>query len=392
MQRLLLIFFIFHASLTFADLKVKIEEATANYLSKHFLNATFMFADEENVLQMGAKGVFSTNGEQLKVTQKMPIASSTKPITAAAILKLQDQKLLNVNDKIIKYLNKNSGTWENDKAPEWAKKITIHNLLTHTSGLAEYFGNLKFDPTTMSHQEINKSIINFAANTPLNATPGQKYKYTNTNFVILGLIIENISGKTLAEFYKKEFFDPLGMNDTHLASLAEALEMQNQPDNTPYPHRYFVVPNNSNKPTFAPATVNFILVPYADGGIISTPKDLITWQRALHNGKVLSDKSYKLMTKRYFKVPDKTGRKSYIGYGMLISELEGEDVMLHHPGSAVAIRSECGYIPNKSLYFAILSNIMVNIPNEIKNNIDSTKPENQLDIFYFREAILRAIH
>jgi len=368
----------------------KVKTAVADYLSTHFLNAAFMFAGEENDILTGAKGLYSLEGKQLDPHQQMPIASGTKSMTAAAILRLQEKGLLNVKDKITKHLDKKSYIWGGVKIPQSAKQITLHQLLTHTSGIIEYLPALQIDPT-LSHSEINKTIIDFAFSKPLEFTPGTEFKYSNTNYVLLGLIIEQVSGKTLANFFQDEIFVPLGMHSTHLASLEEALQIQRSPNSAPYPHRYFVIPNNTVKPEFAQALVDFFLVPYADGGVISTPQDLVTWHRGLHHGKILSDESYELMTKKYIETPSKTGHKTFSGYGIFIANLGDGDELLFHSGSAVAIRSEAGYIPQKNLCFAILSNVMFKMPQSSNIEIDSKKPENQLDILYFREAVLKAV-
>ena len=384
------------------EIKDKIKNAVANYLPTHFLNASFMFANETDYLLAGAKGLYSLEGESLTPHQQMPIASGTKSMTAAAILKLQEKGLLNVKDKITKHLDKNSFIWGGDTIPYAASQITLHQLLTHTSGIVEYLPALQIDPT-LSHPEINKAIIHFAFSKPLEFTPGTKFKYSNTNYVLLGLIIEQVSGKILANFFQDEIFVPLGMNSTHLASLEEALQIQRSPDSAPYPHRYFVVPNNSLKPEFTPVLVDFFLVPYADGGVISTPRDLITWHRGLHQGKILSKNSYKLMTEKYIEAPSKSGHKTYSGYGIFIADLGDGEELLYHSGSAVAIRSEAGYVPQKNLYFAILSNVMFKMPQGVADKIgstppvdanvklDSSNPVNQLDILFFRDAILNAI-
>jgi CubicO group peptidase (beta-lactamase class C family) len=372
------------------DVEEAIKNTVSTYLSDRFLNASFVIADEEKDLVIGAKGLFSTDGLQLKPDQQMPIASGTKSITAAGILRLQEKRLLDVKDKISKYLNDSSTYWGGKEAPKWVNQITLHQLLTHTSGLVEYLPALKID-INKSHADINLEILNFAASEPLNFNPGTKFLYSNTNYVVLGLIIEQVSGKTLNNFFKDEFFDPLGMQSTHLATLKEALQLQNFPETTDYPRRYFVIPNNTDKPDFIPAKVDFTLVPYADGGVVSTAHDLITWHRSLHQGKVLSDKSYKMMITKYVQAPNRMGHKNYAGYGIFIFELPSGNTLIYHAGNAVAIRSEAGYVPEKNLYFAILSNIMVQIPAEMKNKIDPNNVENQLDILYFREAILKTL-
>lgn len=372
-----------------SNLKTKIGEATQDYLSKHFLNATFMFCEGDDTLEMGAKGIHSLYGKQLKATQKMPVASATKSMTAAGILKLKDKGLLEINDKISKYLTKDSGVWENEQVPTWADKITLHHLLTHTSGLPEYFMAVEID-LSKSREEIIRGIANFAAAKSLSFEPGSQYQYINTNYTLLGLIIEKVSGTSLEEFYRLELFEPLEMKSTKLISLSEAIKFQQSPESTEYPVRYFVTPTG-NKPQFTEVKPDYIMVPYADGGVISTTNDLIKWYRGLHRGKVLSEDSYKLMTKRHFLAPNKVGVANYTGYGLFISELKNGEIVYHHAGSAIAVRSESGYIPSKHFYYAVISNVMNYIPKNAQDKIDMNLPANQLDIHYFIQAIFNAI-
>ncbi len=386
---------VLNSSLSFADkdLRNKVSQASKDYLSSRFMNGTYMFCDDDGVIEQGAKGLHSFETKRELISeQAMPIASTTKTMTAAAILKLRDRGLLDVNDKVAKFLTKESNIWTDGVVPAWANKITIHNLLTHRSGLTEYFMGTKLD-ITKPHSEINKDIVNFAAGKELTFEPGIKHNYCNTNYVLLGLIIETLSGKNLADFYAEEFFKPLGMNDTRLINLAEAVKHQVEPGSTNYPIRYFVTPTGNSEPQFNVAKSEFIMVPYADGGVASTAKDLITWNKALHSGQIISDSSYKLMITRHYQLPEdlSDGIKKYTGYGLFISELEGGDVVYHHAGKALAIRCESGYIPSKNLYFAVLSNVMNYVPKEMQDKIDMEKVENQLDIAYFTKHIFDSI-
>ncbi len=386
---------VLNSSLSFADkdLRNKVSQASKDYLSSRFMNGTYMFCDDDGVIEQGAKGLHSFETKrELTSEQAMPIASTTKTMTAAAILKLRDRGLLDVNDKVAKFLTKESGIWADGLVPVWANKITIHNLLTHRSGLTEYFMGTKLD-ITKPHTEINKDIANFVASKELAFEPGSEHNYCNTNYVLLGLIIETASGKSLADFYAEEFFKPLGMKDTRLITLAEAVKHQVEPASTNYPIRYFVTPTGTVEPQFNLAKSEFIMVPYADGGVVSTTKDLIIWNKALHSSKIISDDSYNLMITRHYKLPDdpSDGIKKYTGYGLFISELEGGDTVYHHAGKALAIRCESGYIPSKNLYFAVLSNVMNYVPKEMQDKVDMKKVENQLDIAYFTRHIFESI-
>lgn len=392
MKKLYVIFFavIFNISATFADanpdLKAKLCLAVDNYAKNHFLNASYVFADDNEVLKAGAQGYHTFDTEKkLSLKQQMPVASTTKSMTAVAILKLQEKGLLNVNDLVMDRLPKQ------DKNPAWAGKVTIHHLLTHTSGVAEYFMKMPIN-INQSHRAINKDILNYALSNDLSFEPGSEYNYCNTNFVLLGLIIENVSGMSVAKFFQEELFNPLGMKHTKLASLQDAIKLQTMP---PYfvqmPQRYFVTPNGTNKPVINAPPKSYVMVPYADGGVVSTASDLVKWQQAIHNKKIISEETYKLMTTKYYKAYEKTGVNNYIGYGLFISELENGEVVYHHAGRAIAIRSESGYIPSKNVYFSVLSNVMEYIPDEFKDKIDLSKPENQVDIHYFVQDIYRSL-
>ncbi len=388
---LLILAIIFNSSLSFADSVVrgKVKAASSDYLSKHFMNGSYMFVDENGVIEKGAKGIHSVVGKKsLNADQQMPIASATKSMTAAAILKLQERGKLNVKDVVAKHLNAKSGIWTDNKVPAWANEITIHNMLTHRSGLAEYFMSAEID-VNVPLRSINKQIANFAASQELSFKPGEKHDYNNTNYILLGLIVEAASGEKANDFFEKEFFAPLGMKNTKLLGLAETLQHQKDPESTDVPSRYFVTPTGG-EPQFNLAKHPFTMTPFTDGGVASTTADLITWHKALHSGKVLSKASYKQMTTGYYDVPCNKG-KSKIGYGMYITKLENGDELYHHAGNALAIRSESGCVLNKNLCFAILSNVMNYVPKEMQGKIDMTKEENQLDIIHYTKHVLKSL-
>lgn len=369
----------------------KIKPLVDSYIKNHFLNAVYAFSDESDNSIKGAHGLFSVeDGTLLVANQQMPIASVTKSMTAACILKLKDKKAIDLSENIAKYLPANSGLWDNKKLPEWANKVTIHNLLTHSSGIPEYFMSMELN-VDQPHNEVNKQILNFVAQHNLIFDPGSEYKYNNTNYVLLGLIIEQVSGKSLSDFYNEELFIPLNMSNTRLLSLKEAVNGQRDQSVSGMPIRYFVTPQGQNLPQFTKAQNDFIMVPYADGGVVSTTNDIIKWHQGLHAGKIISKESLELMKSKFYELPNKVGQKTFVGYGLFISELENSDLVYHHSGNALAIRCESGYIPSKNLYFAVLSNVMNYIPEEMKDKIDMDNPKNQLDIYYFIKTIFKNI-
>ncbi len=373
------------------NIKSKLNNAASEYIENRFMNGVYRIEDGKSVLLKGANGHASIEEKRNLIENEiMPIASATKTFTAVCILKLQERGLLNVHDKISKHLGKDSDIWKDGKMPAWADVLTIHNLLTHRSGLAEYFFKAKLDEKKL-HNEINKDIANYAAGKELSMTPGQKHDYNNTNFVLLGLIIEKVSGSSLNDFYVNNIFKPLNLKNTRLIGKDEAIKGQKDPASEPAPWRYFITPAGTKQPMINPAKAPILMFPFADGGIASTTEDLIKWLKALHGGKVLSKASYKQMTTGYYDVPSKTGVSSKMGYGVYISTLENGNKVYHHAGNAMAIRSESGYIPAKNLYYAVLSNMMVYIPKEQKHALDINAPENKLDIIHFIKHLHNAI-
>ena len=381
---------LFSSVIASAKIKERVDNAISDYLHHHFINATFVVANENSVITSGAKGFYEMGGKHLKAKQQMPIASCSKMFTAAAILRLQERNMLDVNDVISKYLDKKSYIWQGVRIPTWVDEVTIHQLLTHTSGIVDYMPNFKADPTT-THADIIKGIVKFASAQDLAFSAGTKYQYSNSNYTLLGLIIEQLSGKNLASYFQDEFFTVLGMKSSHLATLDEAIKFLSNDETSPYPIRYYLTPNGTSKPNMTLIKDSPIIAPFADGGIISTASDLMIWNKALHQGRVLSPKSYELMIKKYIQAPDKMNRKIFVGYGVYIVELgDGKDD-IYQRGSAIGIRSEIGYVKDKKLYYSILSNVMTDMSKVRENNIDLQQPLNQVDIIYFKEAILKSL-
>jgi CubicO group peptidase (beta-lactamase class C family) len=209
------------------------------------------------------------------------------------------------------------------------------------------------------------------------------------------MIIESKSNQSLVDFFRKEFFDPIGMKDTFLASIEDVLKYRSGELNDVYPTRYFVT-QKGGKPKFTIATSNtksnFVFVPYADGGVASNAADLIKWNEALHGGRILSEASYNLMTTKYVPSHDQGGLKTHHGYGLFISELPDGQILYHHGGSIIATRMESGYVPESKFSYSIFSNIAAPMLDDgTQSKIDLTLPINQIDITYFRNALLQKI-
>ena len=371
-------------------LKRNLKALKNSYLETHNLNSIYAVFHNNTTLLKGAHGYYSykeDNGIRdmmLCSEQKMPIASGTKQMTAAAILRLKDQGKLSLSSPISSYLPAQSHYW-NGAMPEWANNVTIHHLLTHTSGVVEYLFALQLD-LTQPHEKINTEIISLANKSPLAFVPGEKFSYCNTGYVILGLIIEEISGKKLAQYFKDEFFDVLKMNNTHLSDIKEAFEYQSGKLRDIYPDRYLWIPT-PNGIVRKIVDGSHKLPPFADGGVVSTAEDMHKWMSALYQGKILSPESLTLMVTPHIKAVNKSFENAHYGYGIFILKENGNNIYLHG-GNAIGIRGEYGYIKEKNISVILMSNHMMHIPEEMASYVNFTLPEHQLDIVFFNKALL----
>ncbi len=342
---------------------------------------------KNDVIAEGVQGFSDRETKEvMSLDQKMPIASATKTMTAALILKLQEKGMLTVHDHVIKYFDHDSDWWPNNRTPKWASEVTINDLLTHTSGLGEYIYSVRFDPE-VGFDKVKKMILSFVAQAPTIGTVGEKYYYSNTNYFLLGLIIEKIMEQDLASVFKEELFDPLGMNDTSLPNFNDTIDYQRKKLKD-FPTRYLAMLNKDGNGTtaYVEARPDFYVIAFSDGGVISTVSDLMKWNQALHSGKILSDFSYKLMTTAHTSEFQNGKALGGVGYGIKILELANGDKVYHHPGNAFGIRCENGYVPSSGLYFSILSNVMV-IPSKSGAADDLNNVKNHLDIESFRNTI-----
>ena len=197
------------------------------------------------------------------------IASLTKQFTAMAIMQLQERGKLNVNDPICKYLEDCPAAWE---------PITIRHLLTHTSGIANFSSLPNWDETISLQPYTRAGFVKVFRDLPLQFAPDEKFKYSNSGYYLLGLIIERASGKPYPEFLRENIFVPLGMK------------------NSGYNDSRPLVPNRASGyywslTSFVNAPYLNMVSAYSNGGLYSTTEDLLLWDKALYTEKLVSRKS-----------------------------------------------------------------------------------------------------
>lgn len=257
------------------------------------------------------------------------IASVTKQFTAAAILHLAEQHKLALDDDIARYVS----------FPTPHATITVRHLLSHTSGIKNYTDLPDFFDTVAPRDLFSKEVLDLVRGQPLDFEPGTKWAYSNTNYHLLGMIIEKVSGAPYAEYLQREFFTPLGLTHTRYDTAADII---------PHRARGYALING------APANASHLsmTIPFAAGGLLSTARDLVQWQLALQSGRVISPASYKQMT-----TPGTLtdGSSTRYGYGLFLDEIDGHPNTMHE-GGIPGFNSILVHFTKEDLTIAVLSN------------------------------------
>jgi len=237
---------------------------------------------------------------------------------------LQERGKLDIQEPIVKYL---------PGLPESWARITIQNLLTHTSGLTGITSLPDYASLRTIHSTPEQLIARFREN-PLEYEPGTKYSYGNSDYIVLGLLIEKISGQSYATFMKENIFGPLQMTETGVDDELAILPRRAQ--------GYVLKPNG----IFHADSIS-MTVPFSAGNLYSTTGDLLKWETALFSGRVVRPESLKLMVTPF--------RNGY-GLGLSVSDLNGHRV-INHTGDIDGFGAMLAYYPDEKLTVIVLSNL-----------------------------------
>jgi CubicO group peptidase (beta-lactamase class C family) len=233
--------------------------------------------------------------------------SITKQFTAVSILHLASQGSLSLNDKLIQYF---------PNLPN-SSKISIRNLLSHTSGIWDQKRDEEF-PFPIDQYVEPEEHLSFIAKKGVLFEPGQEWRYSSNGYFVLGLIIEKVSKQSLDEFMKKNIFLPIGMGKTGLYS--------NKGENASLATGYGM---NKDRTSYKEIDVNMETYNGA-AAMFTTVNDLFLWNEALHNGKVLSEAMYSEFVTPYEFNNDFKPFVKY-GFGVGVEDVGGK-VTIGHPG------------------------------------------------------------
>jgi D-alanyl-D-alanine carboxypeptidase len=291
---------------------------------------------------------FSASGsvdfeKEKKLTTKhsFRIGSVTKIFTAAIIMKLYENGEINLDDKINKWF------------PEFPKSdiVNVRQLLNHSSGIYNYTENLWFNlKTVLFSKKIwnPNTLLKSTYNKQFYFTPGDSHLYSNTNYLMLGLIIEKLTGESLAKIYRKHIFEPFELKNTFFVpyeKIPENLITGYDRDIISFGIQEYTSKENS-----------FATYGFSAGAIVSTSEDLRRWIDNLFKSDFISQDTLNEM-KQYLKANDPDVREQ-VGYGLGLRVLEiCGDKIYGHTGTIPGFGAAVFYCPDKDYSIAVVSNI-----------------------------------
>jgi CubicO group peptidase (beta-lactamase class C family) len=319
------------------DVAARLDSVAKSYRSGDAFMGSVLVVEGDRVLLDKGYGLASVEWNIPDAPDvKFRLGSLTKQFTATLVLLLQQDGKLNIEDPVSKYLPDAPKAWE---------KITLKDLLGHTSGIPNFTDDKEFGEWRMNAR-THEQLIAFFRNKPLVFEPGSKFSYSSSNFEVLGAVIEEVSGKSYEELLRTRIFEPLGMKNSGLDSDELVLTKRAQ--------GYML-----EKGKLQLARSESMTVPWAAGSIYSTTGDLLLWERGLFGGKVLNEASLKAMT---------TSGKGEYGLGVFVAQMKGLKTVLHG-GGIEGFNTQLIYIPDRKLAIVVLANVNGSAAQEIADKL-----------------------
>src|SRR5688572_5836449 len=314
------------------------------YLAEsHAPSAAFAVIRGNDTLAYGAHGLANVEAWRAPTaTTIYEIGSITKQFTSAAVMKLVEQGRVKLDDDLSKYV---------PQFPLQGKKVSIRQLLNHTSGIHSYTSSPGW-AKTWNDELSPDAIVKFVAADTFDFAPGTAYRYNNTGYVLLGMVIEKASGQKYAKYLDAQFFKPLGLRS-----------MSYCPSKTTNPT--FALGHSKGPNGTVRAKFMHLSHPFSAGALCSTVGDFVKWQRALDGGKVVSPASYALMT-----TADSlnSGRKINYGFGLVPGVFNGHKTV-SHTGGIPGFATAAAYVPDDSLSVVVFTNYDAESPQTLVQNL-----------------------
>jgi len=304
------------AALLFAAAAQAISEEPTSATVEEFVNpelraqhipgvALAVVRDGRIILAAGYGMVNVELGVPTKPESIFQTGSVGKQFTATAVMMLVEESKVGLDDKISKYFP--------DSPPAW-KEITVRHLLTHTSGIPDYTEEKSGGGINMRTDYTEEELVKKIAGLPLDFQPGEKWSYSNSGYLILGVLIHHVSGEFYGNFLQRRVFQPLQMTSTRIISEADII-----------PNRsagYRLVKGELKNQEWVSPSLNTT----ADGALYTNVLDLAKWDAALYTEKLLKKSSFDQM---WTPVKLNSGKTSPYGFGWRVTEVNGHRLLEH---------------------------------------------------------------
>jgi CubicO group peptidase (beta-lactamase class C family) len=303
----------------------ELEQFVDRLASENLLSMSVAVVRDDEVLLAKGYGLADReNGIPNTSSTMFRIGSVTKQFTAMAILILQEDGLLRVGDPLGKYLSDVPDSW---------KPLTIHQLLTHTSGLMHSWALPAFGQRMAEVRSFREVIRDFYEQ-PFQFEPGQGYGYSGLGYFLLARLIEEVSGQTYEAFLRARIFDPLGMNNTGADRPGLSADRH---------ARGYAFADN----TYEEAPPVHMPIMTGGGNLYSTVEDMVRWDRALRRHDLISDSSYEALY---------TPEKENYAYGWFVRTNNGHEV-IEHSGGVPGFAAFIARYPDAGVSVIVLSNL-----------------------------------
>ncbi len=293
--------------------------------------AAFLVSKDGDVLFRGARGMADLELDvALTAESVFRLGSITKQFTAAAIMMLANEGKLSIKSEITKFL---------PDFPTHGRHVTVEHLLNHTSGIFSYTSIPGYMMSGKIRNDLSTDeLVDVFDDFEMEFSPGEQWRYSNSGYVLLGAIIERVSGLSYADFIEQRIFEPLGMENSHYGGMQLV------------PRRVEGYMGQAGEYRNAPFLS--MTQPHAAGSLLSTVDDLARWQKGLFAGAVIPADSLAAMTTKA-KLND--GEEVDYGFGFELSSVRGARA-IHHGGGIFGFATHMMWLPESKVFVAVLSN------------------------------------
>jgi CubicO group peptidase (beta-lactamase class C family) len=315
----------------------RMEQVIQSHVSAGTFMGTVLVARDGDVILDKAYGMANVEWDAPNTpTTKFRLGSITKQFTAAAILLLEERGKLKLDDRVKSHLPDSPMAWD---------RITVFNLLTHTAGIPNFTASPDYNTIKLSPRSADAAVTSFR-DRPLDFGPGEQMSYSNSGYLVLGAIIEKVTGQTYEKFVADNLFAPAGMSDSGYDSNSAIIKRRAS--------GYVRTPAG-----YTNAGYLHMSIPHAAGALYSTSHDLLKWEQALFAGRLVSKASLDRMI---------TPFKNDYALGLTSALANGRRVIAHG-GGIDGFNTHLAYYPDSKTVVVVLSNVNGAVPGTLAGQL-----------------------